>query len=104
VDGLIENARRMLEAATAADRAGRPVTTYAVYLTGQGGFQMVAGVEEPLAASRAARGARAAWRITRQGGNLCVEGEGEGARCRLETASANRAAACLLGAGRMYSC
>lgn len=104
MDGLIENARRMLDAAASADRAGQPVSTYAVCVTRQGGIQMIAGAEEPLASLLLERGARAAWRITRRGGSLCVEGEGEGARCRLETVSANRAAACLLGSGRMYSC
>jgi hypothetical protein len=94
----------MLETACAADRAGQPVSDWTVFVTHQGGLQLVAGAEEPLVALRAARGARIAWRVRRERGLLCVEGEGEGARCRLETAAAGRAAARLLSSTRMYSC
>jgi hypothetical protein len=80
----MEDARRLMETAADAAEAGCENGEYTIYLGPHGGLEMVAGCDASLESYCWNRGATAAWRITRHGGAVRVEGVSGGERCRLE--------------------
>lgn len=84
VSRLLDNARGLLESAAEAAAAGCETGEYTIYVGPQGGLEMVVESDSSLESYTWNRGATAAWRITRRGGAVRVEGVSGEERCRLE--------------------
>jgi hypothetical protein len=81
---LLDNARGLLETASEAAAAGCESGEYTIYIGPHGGLEMVAESDASLESYAWNRGATAAWRITKHGGGVRVEGVSGEERCRLE--------------------
>lgn len=92
-----ERAGQILEAAETAAARGEACSEMSILIGQEGGIQMIAGSDWPLDSLAAHHGSRAAYRVSRQGDGVRVEGR-EGARtCVMESASPLVAARALLG-------
>ncbi|HBY62291.1 MAG TPA: hypothetical protein DEH78_20915, partial [Solibacterales bacterium] len=84
-----------------AERLGEP-TEMSILLTSGGGLHLVAGSDWPLESLQREHAAAMAFRVTRHGGSVRVDGR-EGLRsCRFESLPAAEAARRLLGAPASY--
>ncbi|MBI5086645.1 MAG: hypothetical protein HZB13_18870 [Acidobacteria bacterium] len=102
MDGLLEDAQGLLETATDAVQAGVGTGDWAVFIGPEGGVQMIAGSESSLESLAWSRGARSAWRVSRQGARVRVEGAKGDRRCMLESAARDGVVRRLLGDVRLY--
>lgn len=100
---LYGQAAQLMEAALAAAGAGGSEDGWTVFIGPEGGWQMIAGAEMEPAALVWSRGARAVWRVRREGGRIRVEGWAGGQRCLLEAPAPHRAAATLVSEQRLYA-
>lgn len=100
---LYGQAAQLMEAALAAAGAGGSEEGWTVFIGPEGGWQMIAGAEMEPAALVWSRGARAVWRVRREGGRIRVEGWAGGQRCLLEAPAPHRAAATLVSEQRLYA-
>ncbi|MDX2151502.1 MAG: hypothetical protein SFV54_12265 [Bryobacteraceae bacterium] len=90
------NAAKILET---AERVGEP-TEMAILVGAGGGLHIVAGSDWPLESLQREHGAAMAYKVTKAGGRVQVEGR-EGVRsCRFESLPAAKVARMLLGAVR----
>jgi len=100
VSFLVENARRLAEAAQ-ANPSGECLWTFMI--GPEGGIEMLQGAAEPIDTILATRGARAVWRVRRERGIVRVEGRMGRERCLIEEpAAAFPAREALLAQSRMY--
>lgn len=102
VNGLLENAQRLMETATSSVEAGLGDCDWTVFIGPQGGLQMIAGREERLESLTWSRGAQAAWQISRQGERVRVEGRHGDQRCLLESTARDGAVHRVLSNIRLY--
>ena len=102
MERLIERARELMAAAASGVETGLGAGEWTAYVGPEGGLEMIAGAGEPIESLRWSRGASAAWKVTRHGGGLRVEGFDGDRRCRLETPVPQRLMRRLLGDGRLY--
>ncbi|MBI5280480.1 MAG: hypothetical protein HY858_02270 [Candidatus Solibacter usitatus] len=102
MDGLIESARGLLEAATDSVEAGLGTGDWTIFVGPEGGMQMIAGGEGPPEHLHWSHGARSAWRVSRQGAKVRVEGSSGKQRCMLESAARDGVVRRLLDDVRLY--
>jgi len=100
---LYERAAQLMEAAQAAAAAGGSEAGWTAFISGEGGWQMIAGVEYDPRALVWSRGAQAVWQVRRHGPYIRVEGWAEGRRCLLEAPAPARGAGCLISDQRLYA-
>lgn len=97
---LVDNARRLAEV---AQTKGAGESAWTFMIGPEGGIEMVAGADEPLATLIVSRGAKAVWRVRREAGVIRVEGRMGGERCLIEQpAPAGSGQTGLLSSSRMY--
>jgi len=82
---FIRDADAIFDAAQAASDATAAPTDFTVLIGPEGGIQMLADSDWPLASLALHHGARALYRVSRSGGQVTVEGRSGTQRCRLET-------------------
>ena len=99
---FVENAERILEVAESAGAAGYAVPEWTILFTPRGGIQMVADSDWPLESLQADRGARMAFRVSRQRGKVRVEGRAGARTCLFEAGKPNGAARLLPAAVAAY--
>jgi hypothetical protein len=89
MDTLFENAHRIFDVARSAAAAGNQ--DFALLIRPDGGLHFV--MESPFSMEAVALhcGARTAYRITRSGDGVRVDGRGGGRNCVLEESSASKA-------------
>jgi hypothetical protein len=102
VDNLLRNAGTMMETFRDAAQAGLTTDDWTVFVTPEGGLQMIAGYEGSLESLTWSRGARTAWRATRRGSCIAVEAQGPSGRCLLEERLPGEQARSLLSDMRLY--
>lgn len=102
VNGLTENAQRILDTAVDAQRIGGEASDWTIFIGPEGGLEMIAGVDNPLDSLAWSRGARMAWQVRHEDGGVYVEGCAARERCKLELAPPQRVARMLLGGMGMY--
>jgi hypothetical protein len=102
VNGLIDNARKILDTAMDAGRNGLEPTDWTIFFGPEGGLEMIAGTETPLDSLTWTRGARMAWQVKHLGGGVRVEGRAASERCQFELGAPQHAARMLLGNSGMY--
>ena len=102
VGELTENARKIIDIAVDAERAGMEPTDWTIFFGPGGGLEMVAGSEMPLDSLAWSRGARMAWQVTHTSGGIRVDGRELAERCRLVAESAPRTVRTLVASGRLY--
>src|SRR5687767_8469894 len=78
-------------------RAGHTPTDFVILLGCDAGIRMVAASDWSLDALQLEHGARTAYRVSMQGGNIRVDGKESGRYCRLEKEAPARTAKLLLG-------
>ncbi len=83
VNAFLRNAEELF--ATAQEGAGDDCQV-SVLVGADGGIHMVFGSDWGLEPLRQHHGAQAAYRVTRSGGSVALEGRSAGASCRLEAA------------------
>ncbi|MFY9726531.1 MAG: hypothetical protein WB579_09140 [Bryobacteraceae bacterium] len=98
MNAFLRNAEELF--ATAQEGAGDDCQV-SVLVGPDGGIHMVFGSDWGLEPLRHHHGARAAYRVTRSGGRVAVEGRSAGATCRLEAA---RPARVLFGSPAQIPC
>ena len=82
--GFLDNAQRILETAVSAgDNAG--TESLAILIGADGGIHMVMGSDWPLHTLQAHHGASAAYRISRSGAQVRVEGKSRTGSCLLQS-------------------
>lgn len=102
MSGLIENARKILDAAVDAERAGIDPSDWTIFFGPDGGLEMIAGSDTPLDSLGWSRGASMAWQVKHLGGGVRVEGRAAREHCRLENNAAQGAAQMLLARAGLY--
>ncbi len=95
MDRFLDDAARILETAEAAERSGAEAAEVTILL-GPAGMRLVAGFDGPLDRLRDMHGARTAYRVTRRGGRVRLEGCEPGRSCALESERPALAARLLL--------
>jgi hypothetical protein len=103
MDGLIENAQGLLEMAAQAAVAGPEAGEWTVFVGPEGGLRMIAGRECDPASLAWTHGASRAWRISRKGSMVRVEGVMGPHRCLLESPAPNALPHRLLADLRLYA-
>jgi hypothetical protein len=93
----------MLETAQNAVELGVGTAEWTLLVDHGGGVQLIEGGAGDLRALSASRGAQAAWRLTRRGGKLRVEGQNGTERCLLEATARDGAWRRVLGDCRLYA-
>jgi hypothetical protein len=102
VSALIENARKIMDTAVDAERAGMDPTDWTIFIGPEGGLEMIAGSDNSLDSLAWNRGARMAWQVRHLGGSVRVEGQAARERCQFELESPRQTARMILGATAMY--
>jgi len=102
VNGLIDNARKILDTAMDAERNGVEPTDWTIFIGPEGGLEMIAGTDTPLDSLTWSRGARMAWQVKHQAGGVRVEGRAAHERCQFELGAPQNAARMLLGTSGLY--
>ena len=105
MDTFLENARRIFEVATSdASDAGRDRhEEFAVLVRPDGGLHILMENTPALDSTALAMGARTAYRVSRSGLGVRVEGREEGRRCLLENQSPARGWGELLRDSPLYT-
>lgn len=80
-----ENAARLLDAALSATRSGSASDSMTVLIGQEGGICVLPDNDWPLDRLARDRGARMAYRVTRENGRIAVSGLDGNNTCRLET-------------------
>ena len=94
---FIQDAEAILDAAEAASQATAAPTDFTVLIGTEGGIQMLADSDWPLASLALHHGARALSRGSRGQGRVTVEGRSGSRRCNLQTETSQSVARRLLG-------
>ena len=102
VNGLLDNARLLMETAASSVQAGLGDCDWTVFIGPQGGLQMIAGREQSIESLTWSHGATSAWQISRQGERVRVEGRGGDERCLLESTARDGAMRRVLSEVRLY--
>jgi hypothetical protein len=85
VNGFVENAARIFEAAESTARTGHAVTDMAILIGPDGGIRMIANPDSPLESLRLEHGARMAYLVTQHPASVKVEGRAASTTCRFES-------------------
>jgi hypothetical protein len=102
VTDLLKNAERILETAVSAEGVELESGTLAILIGQDGGIRMVMNTDWPLESLQAHHGASAAYRISRTGSQVRVEGKSRTSSCVLESEPAGAAARRILADRRHY--
>jgi hypothetical protein len=78
------------------------VDSWTVFLGPEGGWRIIAGFEGPLHSLTWNHGARQAWRASRQGDQLCVEGFAAEGSCRILRKAPKTREAGLVSSAALY--
>jgi hypothetical protein len=97
VGRFLEDAEAILYAAETAHGATSNPTNFTILIGPEGGIQMLAESDWPLASLEAHHGARTLYRVSQERGHIAVEGRSGSQRCRLESESPQAVARRLLG-------
>ena len=100
-DQFLEDAASILATAVEAARGGEE-TGYTLLIGHDGGLQMVAGSDWPLDTLAADRGAQRAYRVSRAGSQVCVEGRAGARKCSVSSEPPAAVARGMLGAPGLY--
>ncbi len=85
VTDLLRNAERIFETAASADGAELESGTLAILIGQDGGIHMLMGNDWPLESLQSHHGASAAYRVSRTGSMVRVEGKSRTSSCVLES-------------------
>ena len=85
VTDFFENAERIFETAASATGAGTESGNLAIVVGDDGAIRMLMGSDWPLDSLRAHLGARAAYRVSRSGSQVRVEGKSRTGACLLQS-------------------
>jgi hypothetical protein len=96
VNGFIDNAVQILEAAENVMMAGETPSEFSILLGVNGGIRMVADSDWPLDSLQREYGARMAYRVTPRADRVSVDGVDQTRTCHFETASSAQTARLLL--------
>jgi hypothetical protein len=92
VTDLLKNAERILETAISAEGAEIESGTLAILIGQDGAIRMMMNTDWPLESLQAHHGASAAYRVSRTGSQVRVEGKSRTSSCVLESEPAGAAA------------
>ncbi|MGA3041842.1 MAG: hypothetical protein ABSF54_13730 [Bryobacteraceae bacterium] len=93
------DAENLFETARLADQSGAADCDWAILIGAQGEIRMLDAAGWALPSLLAHHGAETAYRVTRQGGRVCLEGRHRSQTCLLQSESPAATARCLLGGG-----
>ena len=93
---LLQNAERIFETAVSADRAELESGNLAILIGQDGAIRMLMDSDWRADALQAHHGARAAYRISRSGSQVRVEGASRAGSCVLQSEAASAVAARML--------
>ena len=96
MNGFIDNAVQILEAAENVMTAGETPSEFSILLGVDGGIRMVAGCDWPLESLQREYGARMAYRVTPHADRVSVDGMDHSRTCHFETAAPAQTARLLL--------
>lgn len=102
VEGLHATAVELMEAFRASEWSGVSGTEYVAFVGPEGGYQLIADYDGSLASLVWSRGATAAWRLSREGNRLVVEGRSTANECSVEAPAPRRQADHLLAQAALY--
>jgi hypothetical protein len=102
VNGLLDNARKIMDTAIDSERNGLDPTDWTIFFGPEGGLEMIAGTDTPLDSLAWSRGASMAWQVKHQAGGVRVEGRAARERCQFELGAPQQAARMLLGNSGMF--
>lgn len=97
VNGFLDDARAIFEAAESASRSGAGVSDFTMLIGHDGAIQMLAASDWPLDRLLEERGARAAYRVGELNGRVVVEARSGSQACKLESESPRAVARRILG-------
>jgi hypothetical protein len=102
VNGFVDNAARIFEAARSASDAGHALSEMTILIGSGGGIRIIADSDWPLESLQTEHGAQMAFRVSQQEASVRVEGRAGLQTCLLKSANPERVARLLLG-GSSYS-
>ena len=91
------DAENLFETARQASQSGSPDCDWAILIGPQGDIRMLDAAGWALSSLLARHGAETAYRVTREGGRVCLEGRSGSQTCLLKSESPAAAARHLLG-------